>query len=77
MDKILEELKINTTQDDLLSDEEREYNEKVLNTFEHIAEHNTTKSVKFILEITAEELGITPLELSEILDKHYAEEDNE
>ena len=35
MDKILEDLKINTTQNDLLTDEERIYEDKVISTFEH------------------------------------------
>lgn len=77
MNKILEDLKLNTKPSDLLSDEERAYQEKVINTFEHLAENNTTKSVKYVLEITAEELDITPLELTEILDKYYQEDEED
>lgn len=77
MDKILEELRNSTTQEDLATEEELERQEQIINVFEHIAEHNTNKSVKFILEITAEELNITVEELSAILDKYYTEEDNE
>lgn len=76
MNKILDNFKLKVQEKDLLDTEERIYQEKVINTFEHLATNNTTKSVKYILEITADELNITVEELTKILDNYY-KEDNE
>lgn len=76
MNKILDNFKLRVQEKDLLDTEERIYQEKVINTFEHLAANNTTKSVKYILEITADALDITVDKLTDILDKYY-KEDNE
>ena len=76
MNKILDNFKLRVQEKDLLDTEERIYQEKVISTFEHLATNNTTKSVKYILEITADALDITVDKLTDILDKYY-KEDNE
>ena len=68
---LLETLKLATTTSDLLSDEEREAHDLVLNTFEKIASNNMCKSMKTIIDIVADELNIQPTDVVKILDEHY------
>ena len=75
MNKLLKQLKLDLKARDLLTNEERAREEYILNTFEHIAEHNTHKSIKYIIAITADELDMTPEALIKILDAHYYTED--
>lgn len=77
MNKILTQLKIQIKEQDLLSDQEKAKHEHVLNTFEHIAENNTNKSMKYVIAITAEELGMKPEKIIEILDMYYQSEDTD
>ena len=75
-DSIIDDLKLSTTASDLLSDEERELHDLVLNTFEKIAEGAMTKSMKAVIDMTADELNLSASDITRILDAHYAEEDN-
>jgi len=68
---LLETLKLATTTSDLLSDEERETHDLVLNTFEKIANNNMCKSMKAIIDIVADELNMQPADIVKILDEHY------
>ena len=68
---LLETLKLATTTSDLLSDEERETHNLVLNTFEKIADNNMCKSMKAVIDIVADELNMQPADIVKILDKHY------
>ena len=77
MNKILQQLKLDLKSQDLLTDEERKKEEYILNTFENLAEQNATKSMKYIIAITADELGMKPEELVKVLDAHYYEEEDE
>jgi len=70
-DNLIEILKLATTTSDLLSDEEREAHDLVLNTFEKIASNNMCKSMKAIIDIVADELNMQPTDVVKILDKHY------
>lgn len=75
MNKILKQLKLELKAQDLLTDKEQELHERILNTFEHLAEQNMNKSVKYVIAITADALNMKPEDLVEILDQHYQYED--
>ena len=73
---LLETLKLATTTSDLLSDEEREIHDLVLNTFEKIASNNMFGSMKAVIDTVADELNMQPSNIAKILDAHYTEEEN-
>jgi hypothetical protein len=73
---LLETLKLATTTSDLLSDEERETHDLVLNTFEKIASNNMFGSMKAVIDTVADELNMQPSDIAKILDAHYTEEEN-
>ena len=73
---LIEDLKLATTPSDLLSDEERELHAIILNTFEKIAETSMTKSIKTVIDLTADELDIEASEVAKVLDAYYTEENN-
>lgn len=75
-ENLIEYLKLSTTSSDLLSDEERELHTAILNTFEKIAETSMTKSIKAIIDMTADELNIEASEVAKVLDAYYTEENN-
>ena len=75
-ENLIENLKLSTTSSDLLSDEERELHTTILNTFEKIAETSMTKSIKTVIDMTADELNIEASEVVKVLDAHYTEENN-
>ena len=77
MNKILKQLKLDMKTQDMMTDLEQQQHEHILNTFEHIAEQNTHKSMKYVLAIAADELNMTPEELVTILDEHYQSEDED
>lgn len=74
---LLFDLQLTGKPSDLLSDEERQIHDLVINTFEKIAEGSMTKSIKTVIAMTADELNIEASDVSRILDAHYAEEEAE
>ena len=77
MNKILKQLKLELKAQDLLTDKEQARHEHILNTFEHIAEQNTHKTLNYVITIAAEELNMTREALLEVLDQHYNTEEED
>lgn len=75
-ENIITTLKLSTTSSDLLSDEERETHDLVLNTFEKIASNNMFGSMKAVIDTVADELNMQPSDIAKILDAHYTEEED-